>query len=154
MGIVRGIGEGLCQFGSSAYLVEDVQKTIGEGMMEWRHQTWSTSLVQTLKLSGFPNGTAVSYIDTDDTTISTIVESDSFEAILTADDDENRIIEAFHTLTLTAPPHSDVDFDIRMVVVTTGGYEHLYVKKVVVFAVADPPSVTATDTISVSPLLE
>jgi hypothetical protein len=118
-------------------------------MMGWMHRVGSTTLVQALRITGFAIGTAVTYVDTDNTTVSTTVESDLFQIRISAENNEDEIRAALDTLTLTAALHSDENFELRLIVETTGGDEHLYVNPVAVLAVADPPSVTATDLVLV-----
>jgi hypothetical protein len=148
VGYVRGIGEGLCQFGGSPYLVEDVPKVVGE-LIGWKYHVHSTAYAKNVRITGFPVGTSVAYTDTDESTVAVAVDSEDYVLLLEADNDA-RLRSSLNTLQLTAPLHSDVDFDLDVVVRTSGGSDHLYVERVKVLAVADPPEVSATDLIVVS----
>jgi hypothetical protein len=106
--------------------------------------------IKRLEITGFPIGTAVSYTDIDDTPISVVVDTDSYELVLDLQDNEDGIRQALDTLALTAPPHSDLNFELTLIVTTTGNVKQFYNKEVVVFAVADPPNVAATESLTVS----
>ena len=63
--------------------------------------------------------------------------------------EQEEIEAALNTLTIQAPLHSDVDFTFAYFVGTSSGYIHKFTHPVTVLAIADPPQVTATETILV-----
>jgi hypothetical protein len=148
VGIVRGIGEGLCALGGPSWLVEDRSRTVGDDLY-WIHQDTPHGSVNRISLTGFPIGTSVDYTNTEGTSVSTVVEDDSFGVVIGSGDplsntEEASIRAALDTLTLQAPLHSDVDFDIDMIV-QVGEGEHRYERGIRVYAVADPPTVSASE---------
>ncbi len=73
VGIVRGIGLGLCMLGGGSWLVEDRKRTMG-GDLTWVQQEEDLfGSANMLTISGFPLGTAVEYTDTKDNFVSSIV---------------------------------------------------------------------------------
>jgi hypothetical protein len=118
--------------------------------MRWIHHEPARGSVKKLEVTGFPIGTTVSYIAIDGTPISSVVDTDSFELVLDLQDDEDGIRQTLDTLALTAPLHSDVNFQLTLIVTTTGNYEQFYTEEITVYAVADPPNVAATESLTVS----
>jgi hypothetical protein len=136
----------ICQYGSDSRIVEDNERTIGRDITGWIHHDDGRpidAVVQVL-ITGFPSGTTVSYTDTGGTVVTVVVDGDGYDAIFTADG-EAKIRAALDTLTLTAPLHSDVDFGLEITVTTSASIKHSYAHPVLVQAVADPPSVSATE---------
>ena len=154
VGIVRGIGLGLCMLGGGSWLVEDRKRTIG-GDLTWMQQEEGLSgSANKLTISGFPLGTAVEYTDTQANFFSSIVSDETFEVVLGSGDplsnlEEPDILDALKTLVLQAAPHSDDDFELDLVV-NIGISAHLYRRSVSVFAVADSPAINATEYLIVS----
>jgi hypothetical protein len=129
-------------------LVEDVPKVVGE-QIGWQYHTHATSYAKAVRISGFQVGSAVSYTDTDQTAVSVMVDSEDYVLLLEADNDV-RLRSSLDTLQITAPLHSDVDFDLHVLVRTSAETDHLYLERVRVLAVADPPQVSATELVVVS----
>ena len=142
-----GVGEGLCQFGGTSYLVEDVPKVIGD-RLGWIYHDHQTAYATRLNITGFPVGSTVWYNDTNYVRQSESVDDEGYELILIADNDA-RLRFSLDSLEIQAPLHSDVDFILDVLVRTTAGSNHLYQERVAVLAVADPPQVTA-----VTPVLQ
>jgi hypothetical protein len=145
VGIVSGIGEAVCMYAASAsVLTEDVPKQIGLDII-WSLHDYSTDLVDAIEISGFPIGSRVAYTHVDQSLTDEIVESEDFLVLF--EGSETGIRSALDTLTFTPVPQSDDDFQLKFAVVTNdmrlGEYSH----GVDVRAVADLPSVTATETI-------
>jgi hypothetical protein len=110
--------------------------------------------VNELTITGFPLGTTVEYTDTKNDFFSTVVSDGTFAVVLGSGDpfsnlEEPEIRDALNTLALQAPPHSDVDFNLD-VIVKVGESVHRYSKPVAVFAVADTPAVIASEYLVVS----
>jgi hypothetical protein len=148
VGIVRGIGEGLCALGGPSWLVEDRSRTMGQDLY-WIHHDTPLGSVNRISLTGFPSGTSVEYANTEGTLVSTLVEDDSFSVVIGSGDqlsnnEEASIRAVLDTFTLQAPLHSDVDFVIDMIV-QVGATEHRYERGMRVYAVADPPTVSASE---------
>jgi hypothetical protein len=149
VGYVRGIGEGLCQFGSQSYLVEDVLKVLGDSFTR-KYYVLDTSYAQNVKITGSPVGSSsVAYTDTDQFDVSLTVDSEDYVLFLAAENDA-RLRSSLNSLELTAPLHSDVNFKLDVAVRTSGGSDHLYVQRIRVFTVAVPPEVSATGVLQVS----
>lgn len=150
VGIVRGIGEGVCQYGGGTWLVEDVERNVGE-FFGWIHHDPARGGVRSWTASNFPVGATVAYDDLDGNQVSEVVEdSETFQISFEIDNNEDKLVELLETLTLKAPLNSDDNFKISMLVVTEGGYNHRYEEPVTVYAVADPPTVTASPRLLVS----
>ena len=154
VGTVRGIGLGLCMLGGGSWLVEDRKRTMGQDLTWMQQEEDLFGSANQLTISGFPLGTAVEYTDTQDNFVSNIVSDETFELVLGSGDplsnlEEQEIIGALKTLTLQAPPHSDDDFELDLVV-NIGASAYLYRRSVSVFAVADPPAINASEYLIVS----
>lgn len=157
VGIVQGIGLGLCMLGGGTWLVEDRKRTLGEEL-NWVHRDDGLlGSTNQLKLSNFPLGTTVEYTDTRGDFVSTVVSDEDFAVVLGSGDplsnlEEQEIRNALDTLTLQAPLHSDDDFDLYFTV-KVGASVHRYTKRVSVFAVADPPALDVPEYLVVRFLL-
>lgn len=152
--IVRGIGLGLCMLSGGSWLVEDRKRTVGPSL-EWYHPNDNLfGSVNQLTLAGFPVGTTVEYTDSQGNFVSSVVSDDTFSVVLGSGDplsnlEEPAIREALNTLALQAALHTDEDFDLDFLV-KVGGSIHRYVKPIIVYAVADPPGVAASESLLVS----
>ena len=140
--------------GGGSWLVEDRKRTMGQDLTWMQQEEDLFGSANQLTISGFPLGTAVEYTDTQDNFVSNIVSDETFEVVLGSGDplsnlEEQEIIGALKTLTLQAPPHSDDDFELDLVV-NIGASAYLYRRSVSVFAVADPPSINASEYLIVS----
>lgn len=152
VGVVRGIGEGLCALGGPSWLVEDRSRTLG-GDLFWIHHDTPLGSVNRISLTGFPVGASIEYTDTDGTLVSSIVEDDSFIIVIgsgdpLSNDEEATIRASLDTLSVQAPLHSDVNFVVDMIV-QVGDGDHRYERAIQVYAVADPPTVSATESLAV-----
>jgi hypothetical protein len=150
--IVKGIGEGLCMFGSgSSTIVEDVTKHIGKEIFGWKHQEGSGYYTERCRVSGFPIGTTLSYTDIDQNFVNLVMDDELYEIDLTADNDEDLIRASLDSITITAPEHSDENFALDIIVTESDfSGDHQYVHRLFVLAVADPPTVSAIDILQVS----
>eukprot|EP00980_Cylindrotheca_fusiformis_P030495 scaffold24914_cov117-Cylindrotheca_fusiformis.AAC.1 len=149
--IVNGIGEGLCMFGSgSSTITEDVPKQIGTDIFGWKHQEGTEYFTERCRVTGFPIGTTLSYIDINQNPVNLVIQDESFEIDLAADNNEDLIRASLDSITITAPLHSDVDFALEITVTESNfASDHDYIHRVIVLAVADPPTVSATELLQV-----
>lgn len=103
------------------------------------------------RVTGFPIGTSLSYTDIDQNFVSLVIDDESYTIDLAADNDEDLIRASLDSITITAPPHSDVDFSLDITVTESNFVsDHHYLHRVTVLAVADPPTVSAAPIIMVS----
>jgi hypothetical protein len=148
VGIVRGIGEAVCMFDTATdTLTEDVPKQIGPGIV-WSLHDYSTDLVDAIEISGFPIGSRVAYTHVDQSlTTNETVESEDFLVLF--EGSEADIRSALDTLTITPVPQSDDEFHLKYAVATNAMRLGEYSSRIFVLAVADMPSVSATESIMV-----
>ena len=143
---VTAVADGVTQSGSST-LVEDVAKTIGSDIVYTLKDTDGTEAVSKVVISGFNNGSTVVYTDMAGAVQTVNVTAAGLTLTFTGGT-EAQIRAAVATLNIKPPLNSDANFNITVAVTTTDNDSTSIVNTrnhaIVVQAVADAPSVTAT----------
>lgn len=138
----------MCRLGARSLIAEDVARNIGKDIIGWLTVDEGPSpIVDSLTFSEIPSGVTVSYTDTDGSSVSEVIPSSSYNVTIAGD--ESAIRASLDTFTIQAPLNSDVDFAFVYHVRTASGYVHKFTHPVTVLAIADPPAISATETILV-----
>ncbi|MFO1170787.1 MAG: type I secretion C-terminal target domain-containing protein [Hyphomicrobiaceae bacterium] len=132
-------------FRNDSTIVEDVKSTIGGDIAYDHIDADGSEKVTTITVTGFPVGTSVEYTDVGGTAQAFVATGS--ETITLTGGTEAQIRAALDTLSVKAPPHSDVNFNLTVKVTTEDNDSSVItdtrVHAVTVQAVADAPSVTA-----------
>ncbi len=107
-----------------------------------------TPLVKSVTFATFPVGVTVSYTDTNGSSVSKVIQSQTYNFTI-AGEDEDQIRASLDTLSLLAPLNSDIDFEFVYYVLTESGFVYQYTHPVKVLAIADPPGISAMESILV-----
>jgi hypothetical protein len=138
----------VCRFGARSFIAEDIARNIGKDIMGWMTtDDGPTAIVDFVTFSGIPADVSVSYTDTDGSVVSEVIPSNTYN--ITISGDESSVRASLDTFTLQAPLNSDVDFTFVYSVGTVSGHVHKFTHPVTVFAIADPPTISATKNIEV-----
>jgi hypothetical protein len=131
-------------------IVEDVPKTIGADF-QWTRLINRNDTIIRFTVFGFPDGTNVTYTDINGTVISVIAAA-NYSVVIAGGGTEQDYRDAVDSLRVTASPHTDVNFDLTVEMITSDPTMYfndinVYTHPVIVQAVADPPTVSANDII-------
>jgi hypothetical protein len=125
-------------------MLEDTSKAMGLDI-SWTRLGNQDEVVREVNVTGFLEGTIVSYVATSNNAVNVTVDSEGLLVTFVGVGDDVRMRTAVDSLTVTPPLHSDVDFILTVTLAADtdneldmGSYAHV----VKVKAVADMPSLT------------
>lgn len=135
--------------GQALVLVENFSRLIGVELWSILLRTQPDS-IESLIVSGFPEGSVVGYWDSDGEPVSFTVGDDNF-AVVFEDGDTATLLQQVESLEILSGPTDDEEFILEVEVTNQQGATQIVPVLVNVLSVAEAPMVEATEQVVVSP---